>query len=239
VYSRFRQYVSLRRQHRRILPSGWRRRPLWAVLVPALVVAGLLLRRHNASPVAGDDMDRYHGRTFRVVRVVDGDTLDLETPDVNRDHTRVRLWGGDTPEVSASGRDAMFYGREAFEFARASLSGRDVTLLLIRGKTRDRYGRLLAYLRLPGDEQTFNERLVEEGYAYADGRFDHPYKERFLKTEHKARKQRRGLWASVRPDQMPKWRQRRERGDPSDATAPRRAAKTPEPAAPSENDAEE
>ena len=80
--------------------------------------------------------------------------------------------------------------------------------LLVKGKTRGHYGLLLAYLRMPGEEGTFNERLIETGHAYADWRFAHPHKERFLAAERRARRGRMGLWAEVRPEQMPRWRQR-------------------------------
>ena len=57
-----------------------------------------------------------------------------------------------------------------------------------------------------------NERLIETGHAYADWRFSHPHKDRFLAAERRARRERCGLWAGVRPDQMPGWRQRSRRG---------------------------
>ncbi len=42
------------------------------------------------------DWTKYHEKTFRVVKVVDGDTLDVDCSDGDRDSTRIRLWGVDT-----------------------------------------------------------------------------------------------------------------------------------------------
>jgi len=194
-----------------MLPPLWRRRPLATVGLLVALAAGVAAHWLKPSGSSADDYGRYHRKPFKVVKVVDGDTLDLDVPDGRHTRTRVRLWGVDSPEVAAGGRGEMHFGPEASAYARSELDGREVVVLLVQGKTRDRYGRLLAYLMLPGDDRTFNERLVESGHAYADGRFDHPYKERFSAVERHARQQGRGLWANVRDDQMPAWRQRMER----------------------------
>jgi micrococcal nuclease len=177
-----------------------------------IAAAAVLIGRRFTAPASGDDYARYHRKVFTVAKVVDGDTVDLDVPDGRHAHTRVRLWGVDTPEVAASGRGEMYYGPEASAYTKAALDAREVTVTLVQNKTRDRYGRLLAYLTLPGDDKTFNERLIETGHAYADWRFDHPYKEQFLAAERQARKRRQGLWASVRADQMPPWRLRKDEG---------------------------
>ena len=99
---------------------------------------------------------------------------------------------------------------EAGDFARGTLAGRDVHVLLVPGRTRGKYGRLLAYVFLERGEQMFNEMLLEEGYAYADLRFDHPYYKQFKDIEKRARRGRVGLWAAVTLDKMPGWKQRFE-----------------------------
>ena len=55
-----------------------------------------------------------------------------------------------------------------------------------------------------------DQDLVETGHAYADVRFDHVYKQRFVALERRARKAGIGLWATVTPEQYPPWRQRYE-----------------------------
>ena len=207
------RFLNVRRRRKRILPPRWRRRPLLSGIVLVVAVVAVVARR-SAGPVApagGDDQERYHGKTFRVARVVDGDTIDLAVADGQHARTRVRLWGVDTPEVAGSPSGEMYYGPQASALAKTALEGREVIPLLIKGDTRGKYGRLLAYLQIPGTDVTFNERLIATGHGYADWRFEHPYKKHFLDVERRARQSRKGLWADVRPEQMPGWRQRNAR----------------------------
>ena len=160
-----------------------------------------------------DDLARYHDRTFPVVHVVDGDTLDIGTPDRanGKQKTRVRLWGVDSPEVAHGGNKTMHFGPQATVFAKETLEGRDVQVVLSPRQTRDKFGRLLAYVFLERGGPMFNEMLIEQGFAYADPRFDHHYEERFAGAERRARKEKLGLWEEVKVADMPKWRQKRER----------------------------
>jgi micrococcal nuclease len=176
------------------------------------VLAGVdrlgLLRRHTEPR---DDWLRYDGKVFAVPYVVDGDTIDLDVPDVvqNRPHTRVRLWGVDTPEKARDGQPGMYYADQATAFTTQQVLGKPVRVQLHPGKgTRDRYRRLLAYVALPDAQETLNERLVETGSAYADRRFGHVHMDRFLQLEERARREGRGLWQAVTPQQWPPWRQR-------------------------------
>ena len=160
----------------------------------------------------GSDTACYHDRSFRVARVVDGDTLDIEVPDRDKPVTRIRLWGVDTPEVAGTRADEMYFGPEASAFAKETLAGRDVHVVLSPKRTRGKYGRLLAYVFMSRGGKMFNEMLLEGGYAYADRRFDHHYMDRFKRIEKQARSSGIGLWAAVELDQMPSWRQRFEKG---------------------------
>ncbi len=196
------------------LPPPWRRRGR-ILLVVAAVATGLVCVRsaekRYGNPTPGTDHARYHDRTFRVARVVDGDTLDIRVPDGDKPVTRIRLWGVDTPEVGRGDYAAMHFGLEAGEFAKRTLAGRDVHVVLVPGRTRGKYGRLLAYVFLERGAQMFNEMLLEKGYAYADLRFDHPYYKQFKDIEKRARRGGVGLWAAVTLDKMPGWKQRFER----------------------------
>jgi micrococcal nuclease len=90
-----------------------------------------------------------------VVRVVDGDTVELRAAGTTR------LIGVDTPEVH--GRQECF-GREASAFAERRLRPGTRVEVERDVEERDRYGRTLLYLRLP-DGRSFNELLVARGYA--------------------------------------------------------------------------
>ena len=192
------------------LPPLWRRH-VWRLVAALVVVSGAYCARSAGTPAPTDDRSRYHDHTFQVTRVVDGDTFDINAPDGDRPTTRIRLWGVDTPELGRGDRAAMHFGVEAGDFAKRTLSGGDVHVVLVPGRTRGKYRRLLAYVFLERGAQMFNEMLLEEGYAYADLRFDHPSYKQFKDIEKRARRGRVGLWAAVTLDKMPGWKQRFER----------------------------
>jgi micrococcal nuclease len=155
-----------------------------------------------------DDLARYHDRSFGVVRIIDGDTLVLDVPDGTSPVTRVRLLGVDAPESGQSDAGPMHFADEATAFARRSVSGERVRVYLDQGRpTRGKYGRLLAYIELP-DGAWLNERLLAEGYAYADFRFGHGYFRKYQQLESSARTFQKGLWAGVTREQLPAWLQR-------------------------------
>jgi len=156
-----------------------------------------------------DDLARYHDRVFTVVNVVDGDTADIDAPDGRYDHTRIRLWGVDTPEVAGSPRGDMYWGAQASAYAKKTLLRQRVRIELVPDETRDKYERLLAYVYLVESGEMFNELLLLDGHAYADTRFKHPHREQFAKLSADAQAAKRGLWANVSKKQMPAWRQKR------------------------------
>lgn len=153
------------------------------------------------------DRQKYHDQTFRVVHVVDGDTIDVDVPDGPHRRTRIRLWGVDTPETKKPDTTTQHYGPEAAEFA-ASLTmpaGQPATvrLELESGRdSRDKYRRLLAFVYLP-DGRLLNRVLVEEGYAYADPRYEHHLKSEFQRLQTAARKAGLGLWGRARNEDLP------------------------------------
>ncbi len=152
------------------------------------------------------DKKTFHGKTFEVVYIVDGDTVDINYNDPKFDHTRIRLLGIDTPETF--GRRKMYFGKEASEFASKLCLDKKVTVYLDpMSPTRDKYGRVLAYLQLPNDE-FLNEILIKKGYAYADLRFRHSLYHKYKQLQAIARKQKRGLWKEVKREQLPEWLKR-------------------------------
>ena len=142
----------------------------------------------------------YNYADILVTRVVDGDTLVLETGE------KVRLIGIDTPEMHVSNklyRDAQRtsqdittiqkLGRRAYEFTKNLVEGKRVSLEFDVAKY-DKYDRLLAYVYLK-DGTFVNAEIVKQGYAslmtYPP---DVKYADLFLKLYQEARENKRGLW---------------------------------------------
>ena len=170
-------------------------------------IAHQKIYRPNSPPalIIADDTRKYNGQTFKVVKVVDGDTLDIDCPDGKYNHTRIRLLGIDTPEISHSGSASMYFGPQAADFVRQHVLNQTVCVYLDSiNKTRDKYDRLLAYVQLP-DNTFLNEVLLEKGMAYADLRFKHQFYSRYPQLESLARHNKIGLWEHVTHDQFPEW----------------------------------
>lgn len=155
------------------------------------------------------DWQKYTDKQFSVVKVVDGDTIDIDIPDGDYKHTRIRLWGIDTPETKSSEYGIMYFGPEAAGFTTGKALGKIVLLYLDKTRTRDKYGRLLAYVKLP-DGIILNEILLTEGFAYADLRFRHDFYHRYLQLEASARRQKKGLWKQITRDKLPEWLKKRK-----------------------------
>ncbi len=153
------------------------------------------------------DFQKYHTKTFTVINVVDGDTIDVHVPGGKYERTRVRLWGIDAPETESDESGVMYFGPQAVEFTTKLTLGKPVTVYLDAGnRTRDKYDRLLAYVQLP-DGRFLNEVLLAEGFAYADLRFSHSFYNKYEQLESGARSGEKGLWQKVTREQLPEWLQ--------------------------------
>lgn len=160
----------------------------------AIVLAAVaVMERYR---LGNDDWAAFDHQTFIVSRVIDGDTIRVD-PD-----TTVRLLGVDAPELP----DAH-WASQARDYVQARALGRQVVLRLDQVQTRDRYGRLLAYVYLD-DGDCLNMDLIQDGQAYADRRFKHSYRPQYEMAENEARKKGRGLWKDITEQQMPPWRRR-------------------------------
>jgi micrococcal nuclease len=129
-----------------------------------------------------------------VVRVVDGDTIHVRLAERVE---KVRYIGVNSPEVHHPTKGEEPGGREAAAVNHALVAGRRVRLEL-DVQTRDRYGRLLAYVWL-GDTMV-NAELVRRGYAQV---MTVPPNVRhqalFIQLQREARAAGRGLWAETTP----------------------------------------
>ncbi len=125
-------------------------------------------------------------RTVKIIRVIDGDTV------VTSDKATLRLAGIDTPETGSKGRAGQPFSRAAKAKLERMVRGRRVEMELAE-ETRDRYGRLLAYIFLKG--RLVNLELVEEGLArvYIIGP-NTRYAAELIQAEQRARRAKKGLW---------------------------------------------
>ncbi len=166
-----------------------------AVVLIALIVAdrnGWLLVRH------ADDMATYHGARAQVVRVIDGNTIEIDIPDPREDRpvTRLRLWGVDCPELAKPDQPAEPFADEAAAMTRSLADGQVISLRLESHRTRGGYGRLLAHVELP-DGSSLNEALLAGGYAETDDRWPHSLLGRYAQLQRTARRQSVGLWSGL------------------------------------------
>jgi len=129
------------------------------------------------------DLSRLWGAEYRVV---DGDTIWM------KDRGKVRYIGIDTAEYGEP------YYDEATKYNDELLARGDI-VLEFDVETRDKYGRLLAYVFVEdeGRGRVFvNEELVRAGWATTlDIPPNRKYRGRLAEAEEKAREERTGIWA--------------------------------------------
>lgn len=139
--------------------------------------------------------ERVEKELVKVVRVVDGDTIEIDGG------IKVRYIGIDTPETVHPQKGLECFGKEAASENRKLVAGKMVRLEKDVSET-DRYGRLLRYVFLPQDTEGFfdllvNDYLVRQGYAQAS---TYPpdvfYQEELQNAQEEAKNNNRGLWAA-------------------------------------------
>ena len=178
--------------------------PVFTSLLSCALGLLLLLPRpaRPATPVPA-------GPSGTVTWVYDADTLEIAP------HGTVRLLGIDAPEKKPSSRDAKFVSlgiplaqlrsvhAQGLAWCIRHVKGEQVSLDFDKSR-RDRYGRLLAYVRL-ADGRLLNRVLLEDGLVIVYRRFPFRFKNEFLAAENAAKLRRAGLWSTLPPDsQKPK-----------------------------------
>ena len=116
----------------------------------------------------------YNFRVTEIVKVVDGDTIDVII-DLGFDlykKERVRVAGVDTPEKRTRDLEEKKLGIDATNWMKdqleSAIQGEDD--LVIRTEIDGgfgKYGRLLGWLYVGEDTVSFNEKMITEGYAWA------------------------------------------------------------------------
>jgi micrococcal nuclease len=127
----------------------------------------------------------------KVIKVVDGDTIDLFTKDGVK---RVRLIGINTPETLDPRKDVECFGPESSNKLKEILEGQVVKIEADDTQDdQDKFGRLLRYVYL--NNENINQKMISEGFA-----FEYTYKKKYkFQKEFKesylnAKKNNLGLW---------------------------------------------
>ena len=133
---------------------------------------------------------------YKVVRVIDGDTVKIDYQDKA---TNVRLIGVDTPETVHPNKPVEAYGKEASNFVKNLLQGESVYLRFDTDRT-DNFGRLLAYLYRAPDGLFVNLEIVRQGYGHVSTQFPFKHIELFRYYGNRARIAGKGLYGSPQPN---------------------------------------
>ena len=116
----------------------------------------------------------YNFRVISIDKVVDGDTIDV-TIDLGFDlykKERVRIAGVDTPEKRTRNLEEKALGLDATAWIKDKLEGaiNGSDDLIIRTELDGgigKYGRLLGWCYIGDSSVSLNERMIDEGYAWA------------------------------------------------------------------------
>ncbi|HEY8082974.1 MAG TPA: thermonuclease family protein [Solirubrobacterales bacterium] len=161
-----------------------------------LIVAALVVLRPDLGSLLkfGGDGKLPRSATAYVVRVIDGDTIEVRIRGRNED---IRLIGIDTPETKKPGTPIQCFGPRASRFTHNLLEGKRVRLVF-GVERRDTYGRLLAYVHLR--RRFVNAVLIQRGLARTltippNDDFA-PF---FRHIELEAARVGRGLWSTCGP----------------------------------------
>ena len=116
----------------------------------------------------------YNFRVVSIDKVVDGDTIDV-TIDLGFDlfkKERVRVAGIDTPEKRTRNLEEKALGLDATAWIKDHLEGAidgddDLIIRTELDGGVGKYGRLLGWLYIGDATVSLNEKMIDEGYAWA------------------------------------------------------------------------
>jgi len=116
------------------------------------------------------DKDPYIYRVKKVIKVVDGDTIDADI-DLGFDISltkRVRLSGVDTPESRTIDLKEKKLGLESKEWLKHKLEfAKDVLIKTELPDSTEKYGRILGNLYINNESLSLNEQMINAGYAWS------------------------------------------------------------------------
>lgn len=111
----------------------------------------------------------YEYRVKQVLKVVDGDTIDVDIDlGFNISYTqRVRLAGIDTPESRTLDKVEKALGLESKKhLAELLKSAKQIVIRTEKPDSTEKYGRILGWLFIDGATESVNASLVSSGYAW-------------------------------------------------------------------------
>ena len=112
----------------------------------------------------------YEYRVKQVLKVVDGDTIDVVI-DLGFDisfTSRVRLASIDTPESRTTDAREKILGLEVKEYLKKALEGAtDIVIRTEKADSSEKYGRILGWLFVNKQTGSLNMELVNKGYAWS------------------------------------------------------------------------
>jgi micrococcal nuclease len=129
-----------------------------------------------------------------VVKVVDGDTVDVRSDD--RGRLRIRVVGIDTPEVKRPNYTVGCGGVEASQYAEELLAGQRVAIVADPSQdVRDRYGRTLAEIFL-SDGRNYAVEAARTGHAHSYVYAHRPsqWATQIADAERQAQESKIGIW---------------------------------------------
>jgi len=111
----------------------------------------------------------YEYRVKKVLKIVDGDTIDVDIDlGFNVSFTqRVRLAGIDTPESRTTDLKEKALGLESKEYLKNLLdTAQEIVIQTEKPDSSEKYGRILGWLFINDDDMSLNEKMISEGYAW-------------------------------------------------------------------------
>jgi len=132
----------------------------------------------------------YAKQKVKVIRVIDGDTIEIEG------NIKVRYIGINTPEIyhDTTGKKTseQCFANESYLENKRLVEGKTVTLMK-DVSDKDKYGRLLRYVYI--DDIFVNDYLIKNGFAkLMTIKPDIKYNLQFKETQTKAKENNLGIW---------------------------------------------
>jgi micrococcal nuclease len=112
----------------------------------------------------------YEYRVKKVLKVVDGDTIDVDI-DLGFDISftqRVRLAGIDTPESRTTDKYEKALGLEVKDKLKKSIeAAKTIVIRTEKPDSTEKYGRILGWVFLDENPVSINQTLIDEGFAWS------------------------------------------------------------------------